>query len=100
VEQAGGHSQAALDALLGRLGEAHPWTIAALVDHAGIQAAGADPAAAATAEHAYSLGLEFLGRDHPYTAAAQRWTDQLRAATRPPASAAAPHWIDITIPEI
>ncbi|XVS62595.1 FxSxx-COOH system tetratricopeptide repeat protein [Actinosynnema sp. CA-299493] len=67
--------------LRSRLGDTHPWTLAAAIDEARVHAAAgdADRAAELIAE-AHTDCLEFLGHDHPHTAAAAH---NLRLAAHP-----------------
>ncbi|GAA1351029.1 FxSxx-COOH system tetratricopeptide repeat protein [Saccharothrix algeriensis] len=72
---------AAARALRSRLGDTHPWTLAAAVDEARVRAAAGevDQAAVLIAE-AHADCVEFLGPDHPHTAVAAH---DLRVAARP-----------------
>ncbi|WP_433262775.1 FxSxx-COOH system tetratricopeptide repeat protein [Actinosynnema sp. CS-041913] len=72
---------AAAETLRGRLGDTHPWTLAAAVDEARVRAAAGetDQAAVLIAE-AHADCVEFLGPDHPHTAVAAH---NLRVAAHP-----------------
>ncbi|MFE2753576.1 FxSxx-COOH system tetratricopeptide repeat protein [Actinosynnema sp. NPDC059335] len=76
-----GHVEAAVLVLRDRLGDTHPWTLAAAVDEARVHAAaGAADRAAELIAEAHTDCLEFLGHDHPHTAAAAH---NLRLAAHP-----------------
>ncbi|MBW4721037.1 FxSxx-COOH system tetratricopeptide repeat protein [Saccharothrix obliqua] len=75
------HVSAAAEALRDRLGDTHPWTLAAAVDEARVRAAAGqvDLAAQLIAE-AHADCVEFLGPDHPHTEVAAH---NLRLAAHP-----------------
>jgi tetratricopeptide (TPR) repeat protein len=76
-----GQVGAAVATLRDRLGDTHPWTLAAAVDEARVllSAGQVDRAAELIAE-AHADCLEFLGPDHPHTAVAAH---NLRLAAQP-----------------
>jgi Mrp family chromosome partitioning ATPase/tetratricopeptide (TPR) repeat protein len=89
----------ALELLTDRLGDVHPWTLAAAVNHARVQAAAGQlgPAATLLAE-THSSCVEYLGFAHPHTRVA---TLNL-AVVREPADSPDQNWreIDVDVPEI
>ncbi len=58
---------AAHELLRDRLGDVHPWTLAAAVNHARALAAAGSAGASALLETTYEESVEFLGADHPHT---------------------------------
>ncbi|CAL9394212.1 hypothetical protein SUDANB95_01313 [Actinosynnema sp. ALI-1.44] len=63
--------EAAAAVLRARLGDTHPWTLAAAVDEARVRmSAGETEAATALITAAHADCVEFLGPDHPHTTAA------------------------------
>ncbi|HEV2783688.1 MAG TPA: FxSxx-COOH system tetratricopeptide repeat protein [Actinophytocola sp.] len=89
------HTGAALETLRSRLGEGHPWTLAAAVDHARLCAAsGSAGQAEELIRAARDNCLEFLGAAHPYTTIAEH---NLRQAVAPTDQ----RWseIDVDIPQ-
>lgn len=89
---------AALRLLSDKLGEAHPWALAAAVDHASVLGRTGDPAAAADLAGAAHEGcLEFLGDRHPHTVIAAH---NLGLAAHPDATGDRT-WreIDVDVPE-
>lgn len=75
------HVEAATGTLRARLGDTHPWTLAAAVDEARVVAAAGDAdRAAELISETHTDCVEFLGHDHPHTAAAAH---NLRLAAHP-----------------
>ncbi|MBB5959187.1 cellulose biosynthesis protein BcsQ/tetratricopeptide (TPR) repeat protein [Saccharothrix tamanrassetensis] len=71
----------AAETLRTRLGDTHPWTLAAAVDEARVRAAaGETDRAAVLIAEAHADCVEFLGTDHPHTAVAAH---NLRIAAHP-----------------
>jgi hypothetical protein len=75
------HVAAATETLRSRLGDTHPWTLAAAVDEARVLAAAGDAdRAAELISETHTDCVEFLGHDHPHTAVAAH---NLRLAAHP-----------------
>lgn len=94
---------AALDLLTDRLGDVHPWTLAAGVDHGRVLAAAGQLEQAATVlREAHESCVEFLGGAHPHTRIAAVNLDIVRRPPADPADPAEVQWreIDVDVPEI
>src|SRR5262249_47492208 len=88
-----------LELLRRKLGEAHPWTMAATVDHArSIAACGALDQAHELIQTAHNDYVEFFGPSHPYTAIAAH---NLGLTLDHPSGTGNEPWreIDVDIPE-
>jgi len=83
--------------LSGKLGDAHPWTLAAAVDHARVVGARGDVARATELARAARDGcVEFLGPNHPYTVTAAH---NVRLAVDPDVGTEPWREIDVDVPE-
>ncbi|CCH33644.1 FxSxx-COOH system tetratricopeptide repeat protein [Actinosynnema sp. NPDC047251] len=75
------NTSSAAETLRARLGDTHPWTLAAAVDEARVRSAAGDvDEAARQIAEAHADCVEFLGPDHPHTAVAAH---DLRLAAQP-----------------
>lgn len=90
---------AALELLTEQLDDdAHPWTLAAAIDHARVlAAAGQRDAAYELVDDAYERCLEYLGTTHPHTKIAEH-----NRSVASSASSSGQNWkeIDVDVPEI
>ncbi|MEV6871560.1 FxSxx-COOH system tetratricopeptide repeat protein [Amycolatopsis sp. NPDC051128] len=89
----------AVESLRAELGDTHPWTLAASVDHAVALAATGDAVQGGNLlEETHAACLEFLGARHPYTSVAAHNFDLVRDD---PAGSGESTWkeIDVDIPD-